>query len=167
MAPTRGHAQAQRLLPPEEKTLSLNFEITIKENRGSLTVAFPAVVSNALLRKLANESAYQRPRGTEESAQRLKERLRAAVFPVGLEFAGLAVPMHSVLGLKAGEVLPLPLRAGAPAQLCVADRPMFAAFPIRSTDVRAAHISHRLSAASEFGKESARGIENLSSAAHA
>ena len=160
-----GHAQVQRLFPPEEKTLSLNFEITVKENRGTLTLAFPAVVSNALLRKLTSESTYQQPRGTEVSAQRLRERLQAAVFPVQLELAQMAVPLHDVLGLKPGQVLPLPLRAGTPAQLSVAGQPMFAAFPIRNEEARAAQVSHPLKSTGEPGPEAGEVFGSLSSAA--
>ena len=160
-----GHAQVQRLFPPEEKTLSLNFEITLQENRGSLTVAFPAVVSNALLRKLANESTSRQPRHTEESARRLRERLQLATFPVQLELAELAVPLQSVLGLKSGEILHLPLRSGTAAQLSVSGEPMFVAFPIRNDEARAAHISRSLRIVEETGKEAGRVGESLSSAA--
>jgi flagellar motor switch protein FliM len=75
------HLQVEKLLPADEKTLALSFEIRILENRGTLTIAFPAVVSNALLRKLANENAYQRPRVTRESVERLRSRL--VVKPTG------------------------------------------------------------------------------------
>ena len=162
-----GHAQVQRLLPPEEKTLSLNFEITVKENRGTLAVAFPAVVSNALLRKLVNESTFQQPRGTAESAQRLRERLREAAFLVQLELKDLAVPMQSVLRLAIGDILPLPFRPGTLAQLSVAGKPMFEAFPIQSALVRAAHISHAIRPAGEAGTELAEDADPLSAAASA
>ena len=45
--------QVQRLMPSEEKTLSLAFDITVAESRGTLNLVFPAVVSNALLRKVS------------------------------------------------------------------------------------------------------------------
>ena len=43
--------QTQRLMPPEEKSLCLSFEIKMSETRGTLNLAIPAVVSNALLEK--------------------------------------------------------------------------------------------------------------------
>ncbi len=109
-------------------------------------MAFPAVVSNALLRKLANENAYQRPRVTQESTERLRSRLELAVFPVHLDLDGLAVPVRQVLGLAPGQILPLPYPAGGPARLRVAGRPMFAAFPVRTAECRAARITHSLEA---------------------
>src|SRR5262249_43959185 len=48
-------AEARHLMPPGEKPLSLSFELTLAENRGTLNLVFPAVVSNALLRKMAAE----------------------------------------------------------------------------------------------------------------
>jgi flagellar motor switch protein FliM len=139
-------AQVEKMLPPEEKTLALTFEITVLENRGTLTIGFPAVVSNALLRKQANECAYQRPRVTRESTEHLRERLELSVFPVHLELAGLAVPMQQVLGIAPGEVLPLPFRVDQPARLSVAGRPMFAAFPVQSAELRAASVVYALNA---------------------
>lgn len=136
--------QVEKLLPPEEKTLALSFEITVQENRGTLTIAFPAVVSNALLRKLANENAYQRPRVTRESTERLRGRLEMSVFPVHLELDGLAVPMRQLLGLAPGDILPLPFHANEPARLRVAGRSLFAAFPGRAAESRAARVAHPL-----------------------
>lgn len=133
--------QVEKLLPPEEKTLALSFEIKVQESRGTLTVAFPAVVSNALLRKLANENAYQRPRVTRESTDRLRSRLELAVFPVHLDLDGLAVPVRQVLGLAPGQILPLPCPADGPARLRVAGRPMFTAYPVRTAESRAARIA--------------------------
>jgi flagellar motor switch protein FliM len=147
--------QVEKLLPPEEKTLALSFEITVQENRGTLTIAFPAVVSNALLRKLANENAYQRPRVTRESTEQLRMQLEKSVFPVHLDLDGLGVPMRQVLGLAAGDLLPLPFRIGDPARLRVAGRPMYAAFPVRTGDSRAARVSHPLSEDEAKGKASA------------
>jgi DNA-binding response OmpR family regulator len=46
-------SQAHRLMPPEEKNLCLSFEIKMPNTRGTLNLAMPAVVSNALLRKIS------------------------------------------------------------------------------------------------------------------
>lgn len=133
--------QVEKLLPPEEKTLALSFEIRVQESRGTLTVAFPAVVSNALLRKLANENAYQRPRVTVESTERLRSRLELSVFPVHLDLDRLGVPVRQILGLAPGQILPLPAPADGPARLRVAGRPMFSAFPVRTSELRAARLA--------------------------
>ena len=50
----RRHRQAQilRLMSPKEKILSISLEVRTAEVRGMLKLAFPAVVTNALLQKL-------------------------------------------------------------------------------------------------------------------
>lgn len=45
--------QLQSMMLREEKTLCLSFEIRLAETAGSLALVFPAVISNALLRKLS------------------------------------------------------------------------------------------------------------------
>lgn len=56
-----------RLMPPNEKVLTLSFEIRMPEARGMLNVALPAAVSNALLRKLTQLASYRKQRGTADS----------------------------------------------------------------------------------------------------
>jgi flagellar motor switch protein FliM len=48
-----GNIQVQSTILLEEKTLCLSFEMRLAEVTGSLALVFPAVVSNALLRKLS------------------------------------------------------------------------------------------------------------------
>ena len=45
-------AQAHALMLPNERILAFNFEIRLLDLRGALNIALPAVVANALLRKL-------------------------------------------------------------------------------------------------------------------
>src|ERR1700744_2140446 len=52
--------QTPRLIPVSEKTLCLSFELRLAEVSGLLNLAFPAVVSNAILRQLAGEKARRR-----------------------------------------------------------------------------------------------------------
>jgi flagellar motor switch protein FliM len=53
-------AQMVRIMPAQEKTLALSFEVTMPDSHGVLNIAVPAVVSNALLRKLSTELVYRR-----------------------------------------------------------------------------------------------------------
>jgi len=129
-----------RLMPPEEKTLSLNFEITMPEVRGSLSVAFPAVVSNALLRKLSRDWAYQKPRGPAGSAEQLRLRLGRCPLSTELDLTGIAMPLRQVVSLAPGQILRLPRRVGTPAVVRVAGHDMFAASPVRCAEHRAARI---------------------------
>jgi len=90
---------APQLMPPEEKTLALSFEVTMPEVRGGLNLAVPAVVSNALLRKISADWSHRRPRGAADSRQRLMRRL-------------LEYPFQAELGGPATRFAPGLLRAG-------------------------------------------------------
>ncbi len=75
--------QVSGLMLASEKVLALGFEIRMPENTGLLSVAFPAVVSNALLRKLATQWSQAKP-ASSDNTERLRDRLRGTLFPVEL-----------------------------------------------------------------------------------
>ena len=130
---------AQRLMHTEERTLSLSFEITVAENRGTLSVVVPAVVSNALLRKLA--SGWTRARTPRsESAERLRNRLLECPCCMELGVAHIPVTLRELLELAEGKVLPLRRRISEPALLLVGDEPVFTALVAKRGDLRAAQI---------------------------
>ena len=85
--------QLQRLMPPGDKTLCLSFEIHMPESHGVMNVAFPAVASNALLRRLDQEGGYSRHRGPSTARERMTEH--ALSFP--FEFA-LGMPATQASG---------------------------------------------------------------------
>ena len=64
--------QTPRLIPVSEKTLCLSFELRLAETSGLLNLAFPAVASNTILRRLAGERSRQR-RHSEETRRRMRE----------------------------------------------------------------------------------------------
>src|SRR5579884_471983 len=84
-------SQMQRLLPASEKILALSFEVTVSEAHGTLQVCFPAVVSNALLRKLTHEWAPQKRAGMGDAQPHLKRHLLECNFPVELGVPGIPV----------------------------------------------------------------------------
>jgi flagellar motor switch protein FliM len=75
---------ARRLMAPEEKTLSLSFEVTMPEVRGGLNVAMPVAVSNALLRKISVDWDRRPPRAPGDSRLRLMRRLLDSPFSLEL-----------------------------------------------------------------------------------
>ena len=131
---------ARRLMPPEEKTLSLTFEITMPEVRGGLNFAVPATVSNALLRKIAASWSHPRGRPTDDSRQRLMRRLLDCHFPVELGATGVRAPVRDLAAMAPGDVLSFSRPAAKPASLMVAGREMFRALPARIGNVRAARV---------------------------
>jgi hypothetical protein len=103
--------QTQRLMPPDEKKLCLSFEIKMSETRGTLNLAVPAVVSNALLRKIAADFSYQRPRGPIEARLQIQKKLLNCLFPVELSMPGLQVPLQSLSDCPCRCPCPCPFQA--------------------------------------------------------
>jgi flagellar motor switch protein FliM len=133
-------SQLQRLMPPTEKILGLCFELQMPGSHGSMNVAFSAVVSNALLRKLSKDWGYRRPSHAADSDGRLKRKLLSCAFPVALGLAEVPVRMRQLLELRPGDVLPLRRLAERPAELLVGGRPSFSARVVRSGNARAAQV---------------------------
>ena len=136
-------ADAQRLLLPDEKTLSLSFEITMLEVRGGLNLAVPVAVSHALLRKISADWSERRPRGQTESRARLKRRLLDCPFSVELGVGGLKAEVSELSRLAPGQLLALRRSAFLPASLLVAGVEMFRAAPARAEEARAVQVLER------------------------
>lgn len=132
--------EAHRLLRPEEKTLSLSFEITMDEVRGGLNIAVPVSVSHALLRKISAEWNDPRPQGRAESRERLKRRLIECPFSVELGVKGLHADVGELSQLEPGQLLALRKSVNLPASLSVAGVELFHALPARSGETRAAQV---------------------------
>jgi flagellar motor switch protein FliM len=131
---------APRLMLPEEKTLSLSFEVTMPEVRGGLNVAVPAVVSNALLRKISADWSHRRPRGAADSRQRLMRRLLDCPFQAELGAKDVRVAVSALAGLAPGDMLSFARSAAEPASLLIAGQEMFLALPARCGRTRAARV---------------------------
>ncbi|MGB8012593.1 MAG: FliM/FliN family flagellar motor switch protein [Terriglobales bacterium] len=132
--------QTQRLMPPEEKNLCLSFEIKMAETRGTLNLAVPAVVSNALLRKISADFSYQRRRGPAEARFQIQKKMLSCLFPVELSMPGLQVPLEALTELVPGSLLPFPASASEPAVLQVEDVWLCSAAPVRVQSHRAARV---------------------------
>jgi flagellar motor switch protein FliM len=132
--------QTQRLMPPEEKNLCLSFEIKMSETRGTLNLAVPAVVSNALLRKISADFSYQRPRSPIEARRRIEKRLLDCFFPVELSMPRLQVPLQDLSTLAPGDLLPFSRNACDPAIMMVDDVRLCSATPVRVNARRAARV---------------------------
>jgi len=133
-------AQAQRLMVPDEKNLCLSFEIKTSETRGTLNLAIPAVVSNALLRKISADLSYQRPRSPIEARRQIEKKLLDCTFAVELSLPHLHVPLQSLAELTPGTVLPFCRNASVPAVLQVEEVRLCKAAPVRVCSHRAARV---------------------------
>lgn len=132
--------QTQRLMPPEEKNLCLSFEIKMAETRGTLNLAVPAVVSNALLRKISADFSYQRRRTSAEARLRIQKTLLDCYFPLELSMPDLQVPFEKLRNLEPGDLLPFSRGASDPAALLVDDVWLCSAQPVRVQSHRAARV---------------------------
>ena len=132
--------QTQRLMPPEEKSLCLSFEIKMSETRGTLNLSIPAVVSNALLRKISADFSYQRRRGPIENRLQIQKKLLNCFFPVELSMRGLEVPLENITELAPGDLLCFSRNASAPAEMLVDGVPLCSATPVRVNNRRAASV---------------------------
>jgi flagellar motor switch protein FliM len=137
-------AQILRLMPPNEKILSLSYEIRMSAVSGMLITAFPAVAANALIRKLALQGSYRRHRTDSTATSGLRERLEKCLFPVELILPGGTVSSRRLLELEKGSILALHARAREPAVLYVEGRGLFTAQPVRSGNRRAAQVVQKL-----------------------
>jgi len=135
--------KAQHLMPVEEKTLALSFEITLPDSRGTLNVAVPAVVSNALLRKLAAQWSRSQPRARPDSGQRLRARLLQCPFGLELGLTTLSVPLRELAELAPGSLLLLRREVERPSTLLVSGQPMFHAAVARRGPTRVARVIDR------------------------
>lgn len=140
-------AQMQRLMPPNEKTLSLSFEIRMSDTRGMLNLVLPSSVSNVLLRKLSHDWIYHRPRGLAECSPELLVRLLQCDFDVELALPPQPVEARRIVSLSNGQVLPLSYSVDDTALAAVGGHPCFKSDVVRHGNRRAAHIQQRLDAA--------------------
>jgi len=135
--------EAQRLMSPDEKTLSLSFEVTMPEVRGGLSLAVPAAVSNALLRKISHDWSRRRTRSSGEVRERMMRRLLDCPMQAELGAGNVRVGVNRLADLAPGDVLCFSRPAGEPASLVVAGAEMFSATPARCGTNRAARLLAR------------------------
>jgi flagellar motor switch protein FliM len=147
------YAQVQSLMLPNEKILSLSFEIKLPDSRGTLNMAFPAVVANALLRKLSTKWSYSERIPSRETRQRIRQRLLDSSFEAELSLQPSPFSIRELVGVEPGRILMLPKRANEPILLNIAGKSMFAAYPVRQGTQRGARIARRNSIATNKGRE--------------
>jgi flagellar motor switch protein FliM len=145
--------QAQSLMLSTEKILCLSFEICLSQARGTVSFAFPAVVANALLRKLSVQWSFSGRTPSRESRRRVRDRLLESRFDVQLSLPASALHVRDLLSLEPGRILTLPKRAQEPVHLNVAGKPLFLAYPVRHGTQKGARIERRSSPIAPPGKE--------------
>ncbi|MBT9330305.1 flagellar motor switch protein FliM [Paracidobacterium acidisoli] len=131
--------QVARLMPVSEKTLCLSFEIRMAEASGLLNLAFPAVVSNTILRRLSGDWTRQRQHPAE-IRERMRKRLAHARFGAALQLPPMRLAAQELERLEEGMILRLPLGAHHPAEFRIAGISRFQAVAVRHGEQRGAHL---------------------------
>jgi flagellar motor switch protein FliM len=145
--------QVQRLMALNESVLALSFEIRMPEARGTMNLAFPGVVSSALLRKMDEQWLTRKRRVTWEDIDVRRRRLQQCRFPVEMVLPAF-VRGGDLVALRAGQTLILQHRISEPLVLAVANRALFTANPVRVGGARAATVDKRLQLRHNTQKES-------------
>jgi flagellar motor switch protein FliM len=131
--------QVARIMSVNEKTLCLSFEIRMPHSSGLLNLAFPAVVSNTILRRLTSDWGRRR-RHAPETRLRMETTARKIRFGGALQLPTVRLPASSVESLESGSVLRFDLAAGTLAEWRVGGQSLSRAQAIRMGAHRAARM---------------------------
>jgi flagellar motor switch protein FliM len=137
-------ADAAAQFSPADRLLLIAFELRWQQTQARLQLAFPAVLSSALLRKLTPQEAPARSAPAQDRG-RLREQLLTSQFLVELLLPRSTVSVRQLYGLRPGDVLLLPLRSNEPLTVQVSGQNMFLASAVRSGARRGAQVQKILS----------------------
>jgi flagellar motor switch protein FliM len=136
------HAQASRTLVSGEKTLCVSFELRLPAGQGGFNLCLPAVVLNAILRKLITEK--DRPRRRSKATEvRVRELMMKARFGAVLQFPPVRLRTSELNTLEPGAILRLPLPRYEAAELTIGGLHFARARLVRSGEHRAALLEDR------------------------
>lgn len=138
------HAQIRNLMPLGERILNLSFEVQIAEVHGTLNLLFPGVVTNLLLRKLAQLGITRRRHNSGDSVARIRERLLEASFNVALELRGVPILIRDVVDMQPGKLLPLGHSVRDPMFMAVNGTSAFSGIPVSCGAARGALVQEIL-----------------------
>ncbi|MDE3186054.1 MAG: FliM/FliN family flagellar motor switch protein [Acidobacteriota bacterium] len=131
--------QVARMMSVNEKTLCLSFEIRMPHSSGLLNLAFPAVVSNTILRRLTSDWGRRR-RHAPETRMRMEAAAQRIRFGAALQMPIVRLPASSIENLEPGTILRFDLSASTLAEWRVGGQSLSRAQAIRMGAHRAARI---------------------------
>jgi flagellar motor switch protein FliM len=132
-------AQAARMLTLGEKTLCVSFELRMPEVQGVLNLCLPAVVLNAILRRLIAEGDRPRRR-SKDAAARMRTLMGETKLGAVLQFPPVRLRAAELTMLEPGMILRLPLPKHGMAELRVGGLQFGRAHPVRSGEHRGAQL---------------------------
>jgi flagellar motor switch protein FliM len=136
-------AAVARMMTHGEKTLCVSFEARMPEAQGVINLCLPAVVLNAILRRLIAEGDRPRRRSKEAHMQ-IKNLLGQVSVGTLLQLPQMRLRASDVAALVPGTVLRLPLPRTAAAELRVGRLHLGSAYPVRTGEHRGAQLEGEL-----------------------
>lgn len=131
--------QVARVIPVTEKALCLSFEMRLPHCSGLLNLAFPAVVSNTVLRRLTTDRGRRR-RHAPESIARTAAIARRIRFGGTLQLPSVRLAARTLEQLAPGMVLHLGHSSATPAEFRVGGQCIATGRPVRQDAQRAARL---------------------------
>ncbi|HWA94493.1 MAG TPA: FliM/FliN family flagellar motor switch protein [Terracidiphilus sp.] len=132
--------QAARIMSVNEKTLCLSFEIRMPNASGLLNLAFPAVVSNTILRRLTSDWGRRR-RHAPELRTRIEQTARRIRVGATLQLPPVKLRASELESLKPGSILRLGQAASLPGEWRVGGQLLARAHAVRTGMRRAARLA--------------------------
>jgi flagellar motor switch protein FliM len=132
-------AAVARLLTSGEKTLCVSFEARMPEAQGAMNICLPAVVLNAILRRLISEGDRPKRRSKEAQA-RMRELMGEVKFGAALQFPSMRLKASELAVLEPGAVLRLPLAKHSISELRIGGLQLGRAYPVRTGEHRGAQL---------------------------
>jgi flagellar motor switch protein FliM len=128
-----------RMMTAGEKTLCVSFEARMPEAQGTMNLCLPAVVLNAILRRLISEGDRPKRRSKEAHA-RIRELMGEAKIGTVLQFPMMRLRGSELAALEPGTILRLPLAKHSASELRVGGLRFGSAHPVRTGEHRGAQI---------------------------
>jgi flagellar motor switch protein FliM len=132
-------AAAARMMTLSEKTLCVSFEARMPEAQGTINLCLPAVVLNAILRRLISEGDRPRRRSRDAHA-RIRELMGEVKIGTLLQFPPMRLRASELTALTPGMILRLPLSRHSASELRVGGLQFGRAHPVRIGEHRGAQL---------------------------
>lgn len=136
-------AAVARMMTHGEKTLCVSFEARMPEAQGVINLCLPAVVLNAILRRLIAEGDRPRRRSKEAHMQ-IRNLLGQMSVGTLLQFPQMRLRASDVAALVPGTVLRLPIPKTATAEVRVGRLHLGSAYPVRTGEHRGAQLEEEV-----------------------
>ncbi len=132
-------AAVARMMTAGERTLCVSFEARMPEAQGAMNLCLPAVVLNAILRRLISEG--DRPKRRAREAQiRVRQLMGEAKIDTVLQLPIMRLRASELAALSPGTILRLPLAKHSISELRVGGLQLGRAHPVRKGEHRGAQL---------------------------